>query len=247
MIWFLHGNLGTPADGEHVMRILNSSGYETRSLSLWDLLSEGSSSLEESGARLARFIEKTDSSPLLLAYSLGGRLALHALRYLPSCKAAFLIGAHFGLTGEEEKRKRQESDGLWAWSLRNNDWDYFYRQWTAQPVFQSCQNTHRSTPDGTTKERMALAFECWSLGRQENQLPLLSNHLKKTPVPLFLLTGEYDLKFTELCQTANRALPHCRHLIIPGAGHRVLEDAPDYLSTALLDIIPSFTHAQPFP
>lgn len=240
MIWFLHGNMGAPADGEHVMRALRSAGYETRSPSLWGLLSDGPSSLEESGARLARFIEKTDPTPLLCAYSLGGRLALHALRHLPSCKAAFLMGAHFGLTGEKEKRKRQESDGLWAWSLRSNDWDHFYHQWTTQPVFHGGKNVRRPAPDDVTKERMAQAFECWSLGKQENQLPLLSKHLEKNPVALFLLTGEYDIKFSELCQTASHALSCCRHLILPGAGHRIMEDAPDALSAVLLDIIPPF-------
>ena len=233
MIWFLHGNLGCPADGHAVMQRLEAAGYETRSPDLWEILSETPLSLKEAGQQLAKQILQEDPAPILCGYSMGARIALHAIPHLPHCTAIILCGVNPGLKNKEERQKRMEHDQRWADELRRSEWTDFYQKWTSQAVFTEGKNNLRLSPNKRNRELMARAFECWSLGKQEDGLPALQH----STAPLLLITGERDLKFTKIAEALIHTLSKGKHLILPSSGHRIFEDSPAALSQLILDFL----------
>ncbi|WP_418675161.1 hypothetical protein [Akkermansia sp.] len=79
MLWLLHGNLGSPADWKPVMDALRSNAIESRALNLWKYLECCPKSLPEMGRVLCSEIAAQDKHPHICGYSLGGRLAMHAV------------------------------------------------------------------------------------------------------------------------------------------------------------------------
>lgn len=234
MIWFLHGNLGTPQDGEPLATALTAAGYKIQLPSLWNLLENGGESLETAGERLAELILKNDPEPILCGYSLGARIALHALPHLiPHCRALILIGAHPGLNDEQERNRRRKHDAQLARRLRESSWEDFLRDWNSQPVFQHSKNIPHAAPPAKTIELMARAFESWSLGTQKNQSSTLAEIIRQYALPTLLISGEKDKKFRAIVSTLATELPGALQAIVPCAGHRVPEDMPDALAKIL--------------
>lgn len=234
MIWFLHGNLGTPQDGEPLVAALTAAGYKVQSPCLWTLLENGGETLETAGEQLAELILKTDPAPILCAYSLGARVALHALPHLaPHCRALILIGVHPGLDDEQERSERRFHDAQLARRLRESSWEDFLRNWNSQPVFRHSKNSPRTEPPAKTIELMARAFECWSLGTQENQTPTLAGIIRHYALPTLIVSGEKDKKFRAIATRLAAALPGALQAIVLCAGHRIPEDMPEELARIL--------------
>lgn len=243
MIWFLHGNLGTPQDGEPLAAALTAAGYKVQSPSLWTLLENGGETLETAGERLAELILSADPAPILCAYSLGARVALHALPHLvPHCRAIILIGVHPGLDDGQERSDRRTHDAQLARRLRESSWEDFIRDWNSQPVFHHSKNSLRTKPPAKTIELMARAFECWSLGTQKNQTQVLARTIRQYALPTLLVSGENDKKFSAITTTLATELPGALQAIVPSAGHRVLEDMPEELARILCAFL---KHSQP--
>ena len=73
---------------------------------------------------------------MLLGYSLGGRLALHALLHAPELWAgALVVGADTGLADPKEREARVRWDAAWAERFLNEPWEDVLRDWDAQAVF----------------------------------------------------------------------------------------------------------------
>ena len=158
--------------------------------------------------------------PILVGYSMGGRLALHALLEDPNCwKAAVIISSHPGLSDDEERAKRLANDLRWSEAARELPWSEFLNRWNAQPVFDGSDTVDRSDLV-THRESIAKAFDVWSLGRQE----ALGERIAEIGCPILWITGEKDRKFSALAEQ----LP-LRHELAPRCGHRVLADNPEWL------------------
>ncbi|MFR1411428.1 MAG: hypothetical protein ACLSUW_03440 [Akkermansia sp.] len=178
MIWLLHGNLGSPADWKPVMDALRSNGIESRALNLWKYLECCPKSLPEMGRVLCSEIAAQDKRPYICGYSLGGRLAMHAvLAHSPLWKGAMFISANPGLKNEEEKAARRAADAEWAVKCLSTPWENFLREWDAQAVFGGeAGNPGRSSLKPWRKS-ISRAFIDWSVGAQENLAPLLKQSL----------------------------------------------------------------------
>lgn len=230
MIWLLHGNLGSPADWKPVMDALRSNGIESRALNLWKYLECCPKSLPEMGRVLCSEIAAQDKRPYICGYSLGGRLAMHAvLAHSPLWKGAMFISANPGLKNEEKKAARRAADAEWAVKCLSTPWENFLREWDAQAVFGGeAGNPGRSSLKPWRKS-ISRAFIDWSVGAQENLAPLL----KQSRVSQLWIAGERDSKFTAL---ARRAAGD-KAVIIPHAGHRLPLEAPEKLAKCLQQLI----------
>ena len=79
-----------------------------------------------------------DEKHFLLGYSMGGRLALHALLADPELwSGAIIVSSHLGLESEEEKLQRKVKDEYWAEKFSTQKWDQVIADWNKQAVFQS--------------------------------------------------------------------------------------------------------------
>jgi 2-succinyl-6-hydroxy-2,4-cyclohexadiene-1-carboxylate synthase len=83
------------------------------------------------------------------------------------------------------------------------------------------------------KGPVARSFLQWSLGQQENLLPMLS----RCSIPLLWLTGENDAKFTQLAGDTCKGLLGVNHEIFPHCGHRLPWDDVEMFSRRLLDFL----------
>jgi 2-succinyl-6-hydroxy-2,4-cyclohexadiene-1-carboxylate synthase len=219
----LHGNLGTSADWA-------LPGYpDIHPIDLWDHVALDFSAF---AAALAGPLSVGLGKPVLAGYSLGGRLALHSLAAFPDrWGGAVIISAHPGLCCVEDRLARRTSDAIWAERARTMDWGAFLDQWTAQPLFGEVSPDLRARQATLEprREAVATAFETWSLGRQED----LRSRLGRFTEPVLWITGERDFRFTQIGAEMAGVFPDFRHIVMPGVGHRVLEEGAEEVMRAL--------------
>jgi 2-succinyl-6-hydroxy-2,4-cyclohexadiene-1-carboxylate synthase len=168
-----------------------------------DLPGHGSSTnvranLKESAALVADAGGEAD----YLGYSLGGRVLLHvALEHPEVTRKIVLIGAHAGIEDPAERAKRIESDELLANRLDAAVGDdkaflAFLEDWLKGPLF-----THLK-PDRAMiwlrlindPDAVASSLRLCGLGTQQP----LWDRLGEISVPVLVLAGSYDERFTEI-------------------------------------------------
>ena len=215
MIWALHGNLGSPADWKGLEE---ACGMEVRALDLYSARQP----MENVGAWL-REMAADDAEPLLLGYSMGGRLALEALVEDSSAwAAAVIVSAQPGLADPAERQNRLVSDGAWASMLEKGEqgWANFQTAWDLQPVLAG---RVRPSVNREWREGLDAGFDEWSLGQQPDLFPMLG----RVDIPVLWATGEEDQKFSKIGERACEVLPQGEHVVVEGVGHRVPWEARD--------------------
>ncbi len=208
MIWALHGNVGLPADWKFLR-----PDFNLHAPCLWEQVED----FTPWSHHFCESVRARDSAPVLLGYSLGGRLALHALLAAPHLwRAAIVVSAHPGLASAEEKSARRQLDATWAQAFRELPWAEAIALWNRQPILQgSPTGADRATLE-PLREAIARSFEVWSLGQQENLLP----RLYTLSLPVLWITGAFDHKYQDLAEAAVGQVPQGTHQILPECGHR---------------------------
>ncbi len=234
MIWALHGAVGRAADWRAFAAGLPSGFGGVRRLDLWRFLDCCPMPLKAFGNALCEEIVRIDPQPVLLGYSMGGRLALHALLDKPSAwKAAIIVSAHPGLTSEAERSARREQDAEWSSMALKSDWPDFLAQWNAQSVLGDAGDLSDRGDLKSRRASIARSFVDWSLGAQADLVP----RLEKIPCPVLWVTGERDERFTELGREAVTKLPQGELKIVANCGHRVPWEKPEEFSKACIDFL----------
>jgi 2-succinyl-6-hydroxy-2,4-cyclohexadiene-1-carboxylate synthase len=188
--------------------------------------------MEETAKALVKFLDKIfDKLNLnncyLIGYSMGGRLGLYlTLNYPQYFNKVILESASPGLRSEAERLERQKRDGQIARKLERctdkNDFLTFLDNWYGQLVFGDIKNHPdfqevidiRSAND---PKELAKSLKFMGSGSQ----PSLWEKLKDNQVPLLLLVGEYDEKFTEINRKMASFCNYCDLKIITQAGHNI--------------------------
>ena len=227
MIHALHGNLGSATDWD-LLALPNLQTYD-----LWaHLEARPELNLEVWGAGFSRSVPRDDPEAVLLGYSMGGRLALHALLAAPErWKGAIIVSAHPGLEEPEQRHRRLQRDRDWANQARTADWRTFLETWNAQAVFDQAPPSAAQWQLEPRREAIARAFESWSLGHQSH----LQERLQACRVPLLWVTGERDPRFTRLAADLVPLLPNAEHVVLSRCGHRIPFEAPGVLAEAIRD------------
>jgi 2-succinyl-6-hydroxy-2,4-cyclohexadiene-1-carboxylate synthase len=224
MIWALHGAFGSSSDWDALAAALDA---EVRPVDLW--APEHDLPLSEWGADFNRLVADCDPEPILLGYSMGARLGLHALLAAPGLwKSAILVSPHPGLGSPKARADRRTQDDDWLRRFDGLDWHEFWREWNAQDVFESA--APRGQPVHRREMRRGLA--AWSVSEQRDLLP----QLHRIKCPVLWVTGSRDAKFTAIAEGIARLLPDSRHHVVLDAGHRVPWDSPDAFADLLRDV-----------
>ncbi|NWK57179.1 alpha/beta fold hydrolase [Verrucomicrobiaceae bacterium N1E253] len=222
MIWALHGAVGRPADWLGLSDALRAHGLplrgEVRRLDLWRFLDCCPMPLSQFGDTLASEIARVDDEPILIAYSMGGRLALHALIARPELwKAAVIISAHPGLQEESERAVRRAQDAIWSARALKGDWREFLEQWQAQSVLADGPAMPDRMQLKDRRTSVARSFVDWSLGAQQDLRP----QLRAVSCPVLWLSGARDEKFTALAEEVVPFFQNASHQVLEDCGHRV--------------------------
>lgn len=237
--WCLHGAVGSHSDWRDVSAGLATHKISTRSVDLWRFLDCCPMPMPEFASALNAEAAGDISRPagrVLVGYSMGGRLALHSLMANPGpWSAAVIISAHPGLEDPAERQARSAHDAAWAAKAFTGQWPAFLAEWDAQPILAGGppRDPRVANTLANRRREIARSFVDWSLGAQ---VPLW-DALPSISMPVLWVTGERDEKFHTLAQRAAALMPHARHTVAPGIGHRVHVEAPVWLANAISNFL----------
>jgi 2-succinyl-6-hydroxy-2,4-cyclohexadiene-1-carboxylate synthase len=164
---------------------------------------------------------------VLAGYSMGGRIALHAALAMPTrVERLLLIGASAGIADATERDRRRRADERLADEIERSTAEACAARWAATPVLADqpaavLAATHadrlRSTPAG-------LAAALRGLGA--SALPPASGRLSELEMPVTLITGGRDAKFTEIARQMAAAIADANAVVVSGAGHAAHLERP---------------------
>ncbi|MEY3395312.1 MAG: hypothetical protein RL346_1548 [Verrucomicrobiota bacterium] len=232
--WCLHGAVGAASDWRPIASELAKSGISTRAVDLWRFLQCESVSMVDFAKQLnadAMGEIPRGRRRILMGYSMGGRLALHALLEHGPWEAAVIISANPGIRDPEEAAQRRRDDTLWATRALTDSWADFLSAWNSQSILGGSLRDEREDKKLIQRRReIARSFVDWSVANQEN----LWERLAEINIPVLWIAGEFDEKFTSIAHEASAWSPRFSQAIAPGAGHRVPWENGDWLATTLL-------------
>lgn len=227
-LWCLHGAFGAATDWQAFAHSMTQSGMQVRMVDLWRFLDCCPRSLSATAQAINDEASTNTKTNILVGYSMGGRLALHALlQKNHPWSAAIIVSAHPGLTSETEKSARLQHDAEWSVRCLHEPWKSLIEQWQSQGILQSPPAAEGSPvlkrpALSMRRKEIARSFIDWSLGAQENLWP----QLPSIAIPVLWITGDHDQKFTEIAQRATPTIPQGSHQILPSCGHRAPWDQP---------------------
>jgi 2-succinyl-6-hydroxy-2,4-cyclohexadiene-1-carboxylate synthase len=166
-------------------------------------------------ATAGRLLGEAGGAGVYVGYSMGGRVALHTALDAPhAVEGLVLIGATAGLDEPGERLARRQADEAVAERLLAVGLPAFLDAWLANPLFAglgpeaACLEARLDNrPEG-----LAASLHWCGTGTQEP----LWDRLRAIDVPVLVVAGSHDPKFTALGTRLVSALPRADLVIVPG-------------------------------
>jgi 2-succinyl-6-hydroxy-2,4-cyclohexadiene-1-carboxylate synthase len=193
-------------------------------------------SFEDEVDRLAALIPERGAH--VVGYSLGARLALGlALRHPGRVTRLTLLSGHPGLETASERAQRRAADAAWCDILLERGLPAFVEAWQAQALWATQAALPPAVRQRRQSERLShsahgLALSLRLTGLAE--MPHYGARLSELRMPVTLIAGALDLKFSELARRMAAQLAHVTTEIVEAAGHDLLLERPE-LVTELLE------------
>ena len=244
-VLFLHGFTGSGADWNELRHLLVRFAGGRPTLAL-DLPGHGAAPVPSDGATVdeavAAIVRGLDllghlhdkpggvGRAHLVGYSLGGRMALAtAVRHPDRLASLTLIGASPGIEGDAERSERRQSDEALARSIEDDGLHPFVDRWMEQPIFASqlrlghrvLRQSRLARLGGTTR-----GYAASLRGMGQGAQPPLWSSLAALEIPVLLIAGALDEKYTALAHAMADRMPNARVEIVPDTGHAVHLEAP---------------------
>lgn len=160
---------------------------------------------------------------ILLGYSLGGRLAMHALLDDPAkWKGGIIVSSHTGFKTEKEKTIRLKSDTAWAERFENEPWEDVIRDWNLQPVFGGFDFPIMRKENQFSRKNLGHLLRNFSRGYQDD----LSITIQNFQQPILWICGKLDTNLLAGAKDLNFNHPLSRVEVVEGAAHRVPWEQP---------------------
>jgi 2-succinyl-6-hydroxy-2,4-cyclohexadiene-1-carboxylate synthase len=174
---------------------------------------------------------------VLVGYSMGGRIALQlALAHGARVERLVLESASAGLATAAARRRRRAGDEALARRIERDGVPAFVRRWEALPLFRSlatappeARATLRRRRLACTADGLAHSLRGCGLGAQ----PWLGDWLGALAMPVLLVTGAADRKFTRIAATLLPRFARASHEVVAGAGHMPHLEQPTRFRSAL--------------
>jgi 2-succinyl-6-hydroxy-2,4-cyclohexadiene-1-carboxylate synthase len=227
-LFCLHGFLGQPTDYQWVLKAVREQNVSIESITPDYLaIPEISSSKELSkwGGAFNKWVLQQPSSHqrVLVGYSQGGRLALHALKHDPDLWAgAILISANPGLA-KAERAMRLANDERWAQLFLTESFEWLLGEWNKQAVFAGSINEPERFEKDYDRRQLSECLFRWSSGHQEDFRPFLKTLQK----PVLWVTGAEDKRYVAMAEPITNGNSHIQSCVIEKSGHRVIFDQPE--------------------
>lgn len=169
---------------------------------------------------------------VLVGYSMGARMALHCVLAHPHrWHGLVLVSGTAGIEDGDERAARRSDDERLADRIEEIGVERFLDEWLALPMFAGLgshpvarDDRLRNTPRG-----LADSLRHAGTGTQE---PLWVR-LDEISVPVLVVTGARDAKFTDLGRRLARGIDGAHLVVVPDAGHSVPLERPDVVADAV--------------
>lgn len=188
--------------------------------------------------------------PLLVGYSMGGRIVLETLvraviaRSLEQLPLAGIVIESAGLGPKDNRAltKLEERNRMWANEVQTLGVEAFMDRWESLPLFASQRNLPEHVQARVRAERMAndpqvLACMLENLGQHcqsyEGDALTALACASQRGIPICYVAGALDEKYVAASRFVASAVPDVRIVVVPGVGHNVHLEKPE----AFLDVI----------
>ena len=242
----LHGFTGSAAGWGHLLDTL--AGYGLRIIAL-DLPGHGQSDAPNDPQRytiercqqdiLAALQESgvSEGQAILLGYSMGGRIALYTA-FSGYFRALILESTSPGLEDPIEREQRRVSDEALAASIEHEGVPVFIGFWENLPLFASQGKLPSECREALHRQRLqnsatGLAQSLRGIGTGVQ--PSLYSQLPTLHIPVLVVAGALDTKFTTIAQHMVQALPQSQLCIVPEAGHTIHLEQPQLFASLVGD------------
>ena len=234
---YLHGFLGAPAAWREVAARLGDTVPDAPMLPVhgpapWTPAGDFTAIIDAYASRVLPAEPVT-----LVGYSLGARVALSiAMRHPARVARLVLVGVAYGLDEARDREARARSDGSLAEAIERDGVERFVDAWESVPLFDS----QRSLPNDRLAAQRAwrtlhtargLAWSLRALGL--GQQPAYRKDFSRSALPVTLITGALDEKFTAIAREMVRLRTNVRHAVIEGVGHNAVLEAPDRVADVI--------------
>jgi 2-succinyl-6-hydroxy-2,4-cyclohexadiene-1-carboxylate synthase len=223
----LHGFTQTMRSWHHVVHDL-CADHEVVGV---DLPGHGDSAAVHANlSETADLVAAVGDAATYIGYSMGGRVALHlALAHPHRVQRLVLIGATAGIDDADERVARRAADEALAISIDRDGVDAFLRRWLAQPLFAGLPDDPADVADRQRNGAGGLAASLRLAGTGA-QTPLW-NRLTSLTMPVLVVVGEHDTKFTELGHRLVAGIgSHAQLAVVEAAGHAVHLERPTHFA-----------------
>src|SRR5581483_10408562 len=180
----------------------------------------------------AALLADEDGPAVWVGYSLGGRLCLQIALDRPDVvRGLVLVSTTAGIDDSGERTARQHADDALADDILDVGGHGFLDRWLDGPLFATLGDPGLEHRLGNTPEGLASSLRLAGTGAQE----ALWDRLSEIRVPMLVITGTKDTKFTELGHrlAGTHATP-VAHVQLD-AGHAVPWEQPDAFASAVND------------
>ena len=191
---------------------------------------DGRRSLDQCGDDIA----ETSPGGILVGYSMGARMALHAvLRHPDTWDGLVLVSGTAGITDPNERLQRRSSDDSLADRIIDIGTEAFLHEWLANPMFAGLDDSTRMLDQRLRNRPTGLAdsLRHAGTGTQADLWP----HLSSVRLPVLIVTGSNDAKFVEIGSRMATEIPEAEHVTIDGSGHTVHLERTQQFCDALSD------------
>lgn len=238
----LHGFTGSTESWQTQGEIFAHRGFHVIAL---DMLGHGGSSapddpqryaMEHCRADILAALQQSGIDPgdaILLGYSMGGRIALHTA-LSGYFRALILESATPGLTTEQEREQRIRSDEALAACIEHYGVESFVDYWERRPLFTTQIAVPLRLRQQLRQQRLQNSVTGLSnslRGVGTGAQPDLRSQLSALAIPVLLITGSEDSKFTKIAEEMVQLLPQAQHTIVPESGHTVHFEQSEVFAT----------------
>lgn len=225
---FLHGFTQTHHHWHATAALIAQRVDATATLAFLDLPGHGLAAadvdggIDTIGPRLVRLAGRGT----YVGYSMGGRIALAAaVTGAPEIERLVLVGTTPGIEDPDARETRARLDDERAQQVERIGVDAFLDEWLAMPMFARLPADEVGLAHRRRNSVTGLAHSLRQFGTGA-QTPLW-DRLSAIQVPVLVLAGELDTKFSEIGARLAAALPRATLAIVPGAGHAAHTERPD--------------------
>lgn len=169
---------------------------------------------------------------VLVGYSMGARIALHAILAEPDCASAVvLVSGTAGIADDAARSTRRAADAALAARIVELGTGPFIEEWLAQPMFAGLPRSDADRALRATNRPESLARSVLRLG-QGVQEPLW-DRLGRIARPVTVIAGSDDPRYAEEAVRIAAAVQRGSSTVIAGAGHAVHVQEPAAVASAV--------------